>query len=63
MIGWQGKSGIGTLVERSTRFAMLMHLPHGRCAEHVWDALAERISGLSRALRRSLTRDGIRARR
>ena len=57
MIGKDGKSAIGTLVERSTRFVMLLHLPHGRTAEHVRDALAERITELPEALRRTLTWD------
>jgi IS30 family transposase len=26
---------LGTLVERSSRYIMLLHLPHGRTAEHV----------------------------
>lgn len=57
MIGKDGKSAIGTLVERSTRFVMLLHLPHGRTAAHVRDALSERITELPAALRRSLTWD------
>ena len=30
MMGARNASAIGTLVERSTRFVMLLHLPHGR---------------------------------
>jgi transposase, IS30 family len=51
------KSTIGTLVERKTRFLMLLHLPDGRTAEHVRQALTERIIELPAALRRTLTWD------
>lgn len=47
MIGKDGKSAIGTLVERSTRFVMLLHLPHGRTAAHVRAALTARITEMS----------------
>lgn len=57
VIGKNGKSAVGTLVERKTRFLMLLHLPHGRTAEHVRDALVGRIAELPGALRRSLTWD------
>jgi len=36
---------------------MLLHLPHGRTAAHVRDALAARITELPESLRRSLTWD------
>ena len=36
---------------------MLLHLPHGRTAAHVPDALAVRITELPKILRRSLTWD------
>ena len=36
---------------------MLLHLPHGRTAAHVRDALAARITELPDALRRSVTWD------
>ena len=57
IIGSDLTSAVGTLVERSTRFVMLLHLPHGRTAEHVRDALTERITELPVALRRTLTWD------
>ena len=55
--GRAGKSQIGTLVERSTRFTMLVPLPAGRDAPAVADALTPVIAGLPDALRRSLTWD------
>jgi transposase, IS30 family len=55
--GRAGKSQIGTLVERSTRFTMLVPLPDGKGAAAVADALTPVIAGLPEALRRSLTWD------
>jgi IS30 family transposase len=64
-----GHSAIGTLVERKTRFTMLVHLPRlpevakgergwsGRGAEAVRDALAATIITLPAQLRRTLTWD------
>jgi IS30 family transposase len=68
-----GSSAIGTLVERSTRFTMLLHLPPidghpgprvkngpalaGHGAEAVRDAIADAITALPEQLRRSLTWD------
>jgi len=68
-----GSSAIGTLVERSSRFTMLLHLPPmdgregprvkngpalaGHGAEAVRDAIAEAIITLPEQLRRSLTWD------
>ena len=76
---WEGdlivgldSSAIGTLVERSSRFTMLLHLPPmtdqgprvkngpalaGHGAEAVRDAIAETITTLPEQLRRSLTWD------
>ena len=69
----QSRSAIGTLVERTTRFTMLLHLPrqaeHGRLrvknspalaghgAEAVRDAIPSTIATLPEQLRRSLTWD------
>ena len=56
IIGKNGDSAVGTLVERSTRFALLLHLTDQR-AETVREAIAARILTLPDALRRSLTWD------
>ena len=50
-------SAIGTLVERATRFVMLLHLPDGHGADAVQDAMVEAMSRLPEALRRTLTWD------
>jgi IS30 family transposase len=52
-----GRSQIATLVERSTRFVMLVRLPEGRSTEHVVSALASHVQTLPVQLRRSLTWD------
>jgi IS30 family transposase len=57
VLGAGGKSAIITLVERSTRFVLLRHLPERRTSEPVIAALSEAIGGLPAALRRSLTWD------
>jgi IS30 family transposase len=77
---WEGdlilglnRSAIGTLVERSSRFTILLHLPRmpgyggpkvkngpplaGHGAEAVRDAITEQITSLPEQLRRSLTWD------
>ena len=56
-MGRTARSAIGTLVERSTRFVMLLHLPDGRSAEQVRDAMTRTIQTLPAALRRSITWD------
>ncbi len=57
IIGKDGASAIGTPVERSTRYVMLLHLPHGRGTERVRDALVETVQTLPGHLKRSLTWD------
>ena len=57
IIGKGGRSAIGTLVERSSRYVVLLHLPHGRTAEDVRAALTRQISKLPAELRRTLTWD------
>lgn len=57
IIGANNASAIGTLVERSTRFVMLIHLPRRRTAEEFYQALTPTIAALPDQLRRSLTWD------
>jgi transposase, IS30 family len=51
------RSAIGTLVDRASRFTILLHLPGRHTAEAVRDALIAAMSGLPPELRRSLTWD------
>ena len=57
IVGADNGSAIGTLVERTSRFAMLLHLPDRHGAEQVRDAIIATITTLPEALRRSLTWD------
>jgi len=57
IIGANNASAIGTLVERSTRYVMLIHLPRRRTAEEFYQALTPTIAALPDELRRSLTWD------
>ncbi len=57
IIGKNNGSAIGTLVERSTRYVMLLHLPADHTAASVRDALAETVRTLPPHLKRSLTWD------
>ncbi|MDQ0940455.1 IS30 family transposase [Streptomyces sp. V1I1] len=57
IIGMDNRSAIGTLVERATRYVMLVHLPDGRSAAHMRDALVETVKTLPSHLTRSLTWD------
>ncbi len=57
IIGKQNQTAIGTLVERKTGYAMLVHLPTGYKPEQVRDALAAKIKTLPTSLRGSLTWD------
>jgi IS30 family transposase len=61
---WEGdlivgpnNSAIGTLVERSTRFAILLHLPAGHGSQAVATAMIEAMRELPDHLRRSITWD------
>jgi IS30 family transposase len=57
IIGRGSASQIGTLVERATRYVLLVHLPASRDAETVRDALTKTMAGLPGQLKRSLTWD------
>jgi IS30 family transposase len=57
IMGAGNKSAIGTLVERSTRFVMLLHLPERQTAHEVRRAMTTKIQTLPVALRRSITWD------
>jgi IS30 family transposase len=57
IIGKGNLTAIGTLVERTTGYTMLLHLPDGYKAEQVRDALAAKIQTLPEQLRASLTWD------
>ncbi|WP_444544119.1 IS30 family transposase, partial [Nocardioides deserti] len=57
ILGKAGGSAIGTLVERSTRYVMLVHLPKRRTAADFAEALVPVLRTLPQHLRRSLTWD------
>ena len=57
IIGKDGASQIGTLVERASRYVLLARLPADRTAETVRDALAAAVAALPAQLKRSLTWD------
>jgi IS30 family transposase len=57
ILGTGNRSAIATLVERTTRYLMLAHLPDSHAAEHVLDALVRRFSTLPAPLAKSLTWD------
>ena len=61
---WEGdlivgpnNSAVGTLVERSTRFTMLLHLPGNHTADTVASAMIDAMRELPEHLRRSITWD------
>ncbi len=57
IVGKDGRSQIGTLVERSTRFVMLLHLPDGKDAGAVAEKMIEAAKTLPAALMKTLTWD------
>jgi IS30 family transposase len=57
IIGKDSASAIGTLVERATRFVLLLHLPERHGAPEVEAAMAEAMSRLPAVLRKTLTWD------
>lgn len=50
-------SAIGTIVERTTGFLTLVHLPDGHRAEQVADAVAAQVTQLPASMRKTLTWD------
>ncbi|MPZ53168.1 MAG: IS30 family transposase [Acidimicrobiia bacterium] len=57
ILGKGGKSAMGTVVERTTRYFQPLHLPNGRTAPEVRTALTSAMVELPETLRRSLTWD------
>ena len=57
IIGKDGKSAVGTLVERQTRYVKLLHLPNGRSAKEVEAAMREAVAQIPASLAKSLTWD------
>ncbi len=57
IIGKQGRSAIGTLVERSSRYVALLHLPNGYGPLEVSDAMIAATKRLPQQLWKSLTWD------
>src|SRR5512135_73991 len=57
IIGKGGRSQIATLVERTTRFVMLIRIPYDRTAERMAYLLAAKMSTLPECLRNSVTWD------
>jgi transposase, IS30 family len=57
ILGAHNRSAVGTLVERSTRFVVLLHLPGPHDVLAFQDAVVEAMGGLPARLRRSLAWD------
>ena len=57
IIGARGASAVGTLVERTTRFLLLLHLPNGHSATEVEHAMRKAIETLPSALIKTITWD------
>ena len=57
LIGTDLTSAVGTLVERTTRYVVLLHLPDGRAAHLVEQAMRQAISALPAQLARTITWD------
>jgi IS30 family transposase len=57
IIGAHGRSAVGTLVERATRYVLLLRLPGRHDAETVRKAMTTKILTLPASLRRTLTWD------
>ena len=57
VIGKSGKSQVATLVQRLSRFVMIVRVPYDRCADRVAILLSKHIGSLPAELRRSITWD------
>ena len=57
VIGARGASAVGTLVERTTRFLLLLHLPNGHSAPEVEKAMRLAIGTLPKSLIKTITWD------
>ena len=57
IIGKNGLSAIGTLVERTTRFVILLHLPNDRTAAEVRTAMTNAVRALPATFARTVTWD------
>lgn len=57
IVGANNKSAIGTLVERTSRDTILLHLPDGHDSEHVQKAVIKKMRHLPRLMLNSLTWD------
>ena len=57
IMGADNKSAIGTLVERTSRDTILLHLPDGHDSEHVQEAVIKKMQRLPRLMLNSLTWD------
>lgn len=57
LMGKNNASAVATLVERSTRYVLLLHLPDGRTADKVEHAMRNAIAKLPRQLFRTITWD------
>ena len=57
ILGEGSRSAVGTLVERSTRMTLLLHLPNGKSAEQVEAAMRKAITSLPSSLAKTITWD------
>ena len=57
IVGAKGSSAIGPLVDRTSRYVRLVHLPNGHAAQALTDALEALVEHLPQPARRTLTWD------
>lgn len=57
ILGENSRSAVGTLVERTTRLTLLLHLPDGKSAEQVEAAMRKAIAAVPASLARTITWD------